>query len=316
MTDANTDESQKTGWFQRLKAGLSRTATSLTDGIAAIVPKKRLDDATLEELEELLITADLGPSTAARLVAELRREKFGREVTSEEIRSTLADKAEEILRIVDKPLVIDPAVKPFVILMVGVNGTGKTTTIGKWARQFKDKGKTVMVAAGDTFRAAAVEQLKVWGQRAGVPVIAKDTGADAAALAYEALEQAKAEGVDILMIDTAGRLQNKSNLMAELEKIIRVMKKLDPKAPHKTILTLDATTGQNAYAQIEIFREIVQVNGVVVTKLDGSAKGGVLVGLADRCGIPVHAIGVGEGIDDLKPFRARDYARSLVGLEP
>ncbi|WP_109050558.1 signal recognition particle-docking protein FtsY [Azospirillum sp. TSA6c] len=302
------------GWFAKLKEGLSKSSSKLTDGITSIFTKRKLDDEALEELEELLITADLGPATAAKVTAELARTRFGKEVSPEEVRTTLAAEVSKIVTPVAKPLVLDPALKPHVILVVGVNGTGKTTTIGKLARQFKAEGKSVMLAAGDTFRAAAVSQLKIWGERTGCPVVARDTGADAAGLAYDALERAKAEGVDVLLVDTAGRLQNKTGLMEELRKIVRVIKKLDETAPHTTLLTLDATTGQNAHSQVEIFRDMVNVNGLILTKLDGSARGGVLVSLAEKFKIPVHAIGVGEGVYDLRPFDADAFAKSLMGL--
>ncbi|SMH59249.1 signal recognition particle-docking protein FtsY [Azospirillum agricola] len=303
------------GWFSRLKEGLAKSSSKLTDGITGIFTKRKLDDEALEELEELLITADLGPVTAAKVTAELARTRFGKEVTSEEVRTTLAAEVAKIVGPVAKPLVLDPALKPHVILVVGVNGTGKTTTIGKLARQFRAEGKSVMLAAGDTFRAAAVSQLKIWGERTGCPVVARETGADAAGLAYDAVERARAEGVDVLLIDTAGRLQNKSGLMDELRKIVRVIKKVDETAPHTTLLTLDATTGQNAHSQVEIFRDMVSVNGLILTKLDGSARGGVLVSLAEKFKLPVHAIGVGEGVYDLRPFDADAFAKSLMGLE-
>jgi fused signal recognition particle receptor len=304
----------KKGWFAKLKEGLSKSSSKLTDGITSIFTKRKLDDEALEELEELLITADLGPATAAKVTAELARTRFGKEVSPEEVKTTLAAEVSRIVTPIAKPLVLDPTLKPHVILVVGVNGTGKTTTIGKLARQFKAEGKSVMLAAGDTFRAAAVSQLKIWGERTGCPVVARDTGADAAGLAYDALERAKAEGVDVLLIDTAGRLQNKTGLMEELRKIVRVIKKVDETAPHTTLLTLDATTGQNAHSQVEIFRDMVNVNGLILTKLDGSARGGVLVSLAEKFKIPVHAIGVGEGVYDLRPFDADAFAKSLMGL--
>lgn len=316
VAPAATEEAPPTkkGWFAKLKEGLSKSSSKLTDGITSIFTKRKLDDEALEELEELLITADLGPATAAKVTAELARTRFGKEVSPEEVKATLAAEVSKIVTPVARPLVLDPALKPHVILVVGVNGTGKTTTIGKLARQFKAEGKSVMLAAGDTFRAAAVSQLKIWGERTGCPVVARDTGADAAGLAYDALERAKAEKVDVLLIDTAGRLQNKTGLMEELRKIVRVIKKLDETAPHTTLLTLDATTGQNAHSQVEIFRDMVNVNGLILTKLDGSARGGVLVSLAEKFKIPVHAIGVGEGVYDLRPFDADAFAKSLMGL--
>lgn len=309
------EEVRSKGWLARLRDGLAKSSSKLTRGIGDIFTKRKLDDAALEELEELLITSDIGPATAARLTAELAKSRFGKEITSDEVREFLAERIAGSLEPVARPLDFDTGPKPFVVLMVGVNGAGKTTTIGKFARQLIDDGKKVMLAAGDTFRAAAVEQLKIWGERSGVPVVTKDTGADAAGLAYEALERAAAEGVDVLLIDTAGRLQNKTGLMEELRKIVRVIKKLDPEAPHATLLTLDATTGQNAHNQVEVFRDMVDVSGLILTKLDGSARGGALVALAERFKLPVHAVGVGEGTGDLRPFDARDFARSLMGLE-
>jgi len=286
----------------------------LGDGIAGIFTKRKLDAASLEELEELLIAADLGPAMAAKLAAKLGSVRFEGDATAEQVRETLAAEIADVLAPVAKPLEVDASKRPFVVLVVGVNGTGKTTTIGKLARLFKAEGRSVMLCAGDTFRAAAIEQLKIWGSRANVPVIAREQGSDAAALAYDALEAARREGADLLVIDTAGRLHNRADLMAELQKIRRVLNKLDATAPHAVLLVLDATTGQNAHAQVEIFRAMIDVTGLVVTKLDGSARGGVLVALAERFGIPVHAIGVGEGADDLRPFEARDFARNLVGL--
>lgn len=305
---------EKKSWLARLGAGLSRSTSRLTDGIAAIFTKRRLDDVALEELEELLISADLGPHLAARLVAEFRRERFGKEVSSEEVRTALADLMIPILQPVAHPLVVDRTKKPFVVLVTGVNGSGKTTTIGKLARQFQDQGLRVMLAAGDTFRAAAVEQLKIWGQRNNCPVIAGHNGADAAGLAFEAVQQAQQQNMDVLLIDTAGRLQNKANLMEELAKILRVIRKIDQSAPHASLLVLDATIGQNAHAQVDVFQKTADVTGLVVTKLDGSARGGVLVALAEKYQLPVYAIGVGEGIDDLQPFEAASFARALVGV--
>ncbi len=312
--EALPPKEEKKGFFKKLSEGLSQSSTKISTGITDIFTKKKLDTETLGQLEELLITADLGPATAAKLAAAVSKNRFGKEVSSEEIRDALADEVEAILKPVEKPIDTTSA-KPFVILMVGVNGTGKTTTIGKWGHQFKHDGKKVMLAAGDTFRAAAVEQLKVWGTRIDCPVVTKEEGADAAALAYEAVDRALNENADVLMIDTAGRLQNKSDLMAELEKIVRVIKKKIPDAPHATILVLDATVGQNAHSQVELFKQLVNVTGIIVTKLDGTAKGGVLVSLAERFVLPVHAIGIGEGIEDLRPFAARDFARSLTGLQ-
>jgi len=265
------------GWLARLKAGLARSSGKLGDGISGIFTKRRLDDAALEELEELLISADLGVATAAKLAANLARERFDKDVSPEEVRGALAADVAGILEPVAQPLMVDPAHRPHVVLVVGVNGSGKTTTIGKIAKTQRDQGYKVMLAAGDTFRAAAIDQLRIWGERTSCEVVAKAPGADATGLAYEALERAQSEGVDLLLIDTAGRLHNKADLMAELQKIIRVLKKLDPEAPHDCLLVLDATTGQNAHAQVETFKELVQITGLIVTKLDGSARGGVLV---------------------------------------
>jgi fused signal recognition particle receptor len=302
------------GWLSRLRSGLSRTSEKLTSSISAALTRRTLDTSTLEELEEALISADLGVATAAKLSTALAAEKFEKEISDTEIREALADNIAEILRPVATPLEIDPAHKPHVILVVGVNGSGKTTTIGKLAKNWTREGKSVVLAAGDTFRAAAVEQLIIWGERTNSPVISRDTGADAAGLAYEALEQAQQDNADILMIDTAGRLQNREDLMGELSKIIRVLRKLDPEAPHSCLLVLDATVGQNAHSQVETFKEIADVSGLVMTKLDGTARGGVVVALAERFGLPVHAVGVGEGEDDLQPFDADFFARNLLGL--
>ena len=303
------------GWLTRLKSGLSRSSSQLADGIGAIFTKRKLDDAAVEALEELLITADMGVATAAALAGEIAATRFAKEVAPDAVRAALADRIADILEPVARPLVLDAARRPHVVLVVGVNGTGKTTTIGKLARQWRDAGKTVMLAACDTFRAAAIEQLEVWGERTGSPVVARQPGADAAGLAFDALARARAEGADALLIDTAGRLHNRTELMAELEKIGRVLKKIDPEAPHDCLLVLDATVGQNAHAQVETFRDMIGVTGLCVTKLDGTARGGVLVALASRFALPVVAIGVGEGVDDLRPFEARAFARALMGLE-
>jgi len=309
------DTAAKTGWFGRLKAGLSRSSAKLGDGIAGIFTKRKLDDAALEELEELLIAADLGVKAAAKLTADLAKTRFDREVSPQEVRRALAEDIARILEPVARPLAPDPAHKPHVVLVVGVNGSGKTTTIGKLAKHYAEQGLKVRLAAGDTFRAAAIEQLRLWGERVGCPVVSGAQGADAAGRAYGALETARREGDDLLLIDTAGRLHNKAELMAGLQKINRVLKKLDETAPHDVLLVLDATTGQNAHAQVETFKELVSVTGLAVTKLDGSARGGVLVALAERFGLPVHAIGVGESAEDLRPFKARDFANSLMGVE-
>ncbi|MCP1336638.1 signal recognition particle-docking protein FtsY [Futiania mangrovi] len=310
------EPARKPGFFARLTRGLTRSSSRLSEGIGAIFTKRKLDDDTLEELEELLISADLGVKAASRITAALAKGRFGKELAPEEVRGALAAEIARTLEPVAKPLPLRADAKPYVIMFVGVNGTGKTTTIGKLASQLKGAGLKVMLAAGDTFRAAAIEQLQVWGERSGLPVVSGKVGADAAGLAYDALTRAKAEGMDVLMIDTAGRLQNKTDLMAELQKIGRVVKKIDVDAPHATLLVLDATTGQNAINQAEVFREMADVTGLVVTKLDGSAKGGVLVSIAEQTGLPVHAVGVGEGIDDLQPFDPMDYARAITGAAP
>ncbi|MEQ8601766.1 MAG: signal recognition particle-docking protein FtsY [Marivibrio sp.] len=305
------------GWFQRLKQGLAKTSSKLTDGVQGVFTgKRRLDDDALEELEEVLIASDLGPATAAKLTAELARTRFDKEVDAQEVRRALAGSVAEILAPVAAPLQAgaDPAKKPHVVLVVGVNGSGKTTTIGKLAHQLREQGKSVMLCAGDTFRAAAIEQLQIWGERTGAKVIARATGADAAGLAFDAYKQAQEEGVDVLLIDTAGRLHNKKDLMEELSKILRVLRKLDEATPHDVVMVLDATVGQNALQQVQTFRELVSVSGLVVTKLDGTAKAGVLVALAEKIGLPVHAIGVGETAEDLRPFKAEDFANSLMGV--
>jgi fused signal recognition particle receptor len=302
-------------WLQRLKRGLSRSSSKLGEGITSIFTRRRLDDATLEELEELLISADMGTGIAAEVTGMLRKSRFGQEVSPEEVRAALADCILELVEPIAKPLRIDRTKQPHVVLVIGVNGSGKTTTIGKLAKQYTDAGLKVRMAAGDTFRAAAVEQLKIWAERTGCPITTRPAGADAAGLALDALNEAKAEGADLLLIDTAGRLQNRTDLMGELQKIVRVLKKGDPTAPHTVLLVLDATVGQNAHAQAEIFRDLIGVTGIAMTKLDGTARGGVLVSLAEKYGIPVHFIGVGETAEDLRPFEARSFARSLVGLE-
>jgi fused signal recognition particle receptor len=304
------------GWFARLASGLKRSSDNLTTSITSVFTKRKLDAATLDELEDVLIQADLGVDTAMAITETLRRDRFDKDVSGEDVRAVLAAEVEKVLGPVARPLVVDAAKKPFVILMIGVNGSGKTTTIGKLAQKFAAEGKSVMLAAGDTFRAAAIEQLQVWGQRTGAPVITRPAGADASGLAFDAVTEAKAEGRDVLIIDTAGRLQNRDELMNELEKVIRVIKKVDPEAPHATLLTLDATTGQNALKQVEIFGQRAGVTGLVMTKLDGTARGGILVAIAKKFGLPVHFIGVGEGVGDLEPFEARDFARAIAGFEP
>ncbi len=306
---------ESSGWLSRLRHGLGRSSSKLGGGIGSLFTKRRLDDEALEDLEELLISADLGVTTAAKLTAAIAKTRFGKEVTAEEVRAALADEVAKILDPVAKTITINDAHKPHVILVCGVNGSGKTTTIGKLSQLFHSVGFKVMLAAGDTFRAAAIEQLQVWGDRSGCPVVTRAPGADAASLAFDAFQLARAERFDVLMIDTAGRLHNKADLMAELQKIVRVLKKFDPAAPHDCLLVLDATVGQNAHSQVQVFRDIVDVTGLVVTKLDGSAKGGVVVALAERFGLPVYAIGVGESLADMRAFEARPFARSLLGLD-
>ncbi|MGL3607734.1 signal recognition particle-docking protein FtsY [Rhizobium sp. G187] len=309
-----SEPEEKLSWFQRLKAGLFRTSSQLTGQITALFTKRKLDDETLEELEDLLIQADLGVETALRITDTLASERYGKDVTGEDVTKIMAAEIVKALTPVAKPLALDLNHKPHVILVVGVNGTGKTTTIGKLAAKLSGSGLKVMLAAGDTFRAAAIEQLKIWADRTGSSFIGTKLGADAAGLAYEAFEKAKAEKADVLIIDTAGRLQNKTELMAELEKIVRVLGKLDPDAPHTVLQTLDATTGQNALQQVEIFRNVAGVNGLIMTKLDGTARGGILVAIAAKHKLPVYFIGVGEGIDDLEPFEAEDFASALAGI--
>ena len=305
-------EGPRQSWFARLTTGLKRSSDQLTGSITSVFTKRKLDNATLEELEDILIQADLGMETATAITETLRRDRFDRDVSGDDVRAVLAAEVEKVLEPVARPLVIDASRKPFVILMIGVNGSGKTTTVGKLAQQFADQGKSVMLAAGDTFRAAAIEQLQVWGQRTNATVISRPAGSDASGLAFDAVTQARAEGRDILIIDTAGRLQNREELMGELEKVIRVIKKVDPTAPHATLLTLDATTGQNALKQVEIFGKRAGVTGLVMTKLDGTARGGILVAIAKRFGLPVHFIGVGESVGDLEPFTASEFARAIA----
>jgi fused signal recognition particle receptor len=302
----------KLGWFQRLKSGLSKTSSKLSDGITGVFTKRKLDAESLEDLEDLLLQADLGVETAMRITGTLAKTRLNKSITPEEVREVLATEIEEVLTPVAKPLVISGAHKPHVILVVGVNGGGKTTTIGKLAKQFRESGRHVMLAAGDTFRAAAIEQLKVWGERTGCAVVASKVGADSSGVAFDALSQAKIAEADILVMDTAGRLQNKQALMDELDKVIRVLRKIDPTAPHDVILVLDATTGQNAVNQVEVFRDRAGVTGLVMTKLDGTARGGILVAIAAKFGLPVHAIGVGESVEDLQPFNPAEFARAIT----
>lgn len=306
-------EPQQRGWLQRLTGGLSRSSRQLSDNIAGVFTRRKLDEETLEELEDILIQADLGVETAMRITDALSSGRYGKDVSPSEVRDVMASEIEKVLEPVAQPLELDLSVKPHVILVVGVNGTGKTTTIGKLSAKLRDAGLKVTLGAGDTFRAAAIEQLKIWADRTGSTFVGTKLGADAAGLAYEAYEQARDNGSDVVIIDTAGRLQNKTELMDELAKIVRVLQKHDPDAPHTVLQTLDATTGQNALNQVEIFRNIAGVNGIVMTKLDGTARGGILVAISAKFGLPVYFIGVGEGVDDLEPFRAIDFAQAIAG---
>ena len=305
----------KLSWLQRLKTGLSRSSTGIGRGITDIFTKRKLDAGSLDDLEDVLIQADLGLAAATRIRDAVGRGRYDRGIDPEEVKAVLAAEVERTLAPVAKPLVVDATKRPFVILIVGVNGSGKTTTIGKLAAKFCGEGRTVMLAAGDTFRAAAIEQLRVWARRTGSDLVEREQGADAAGLAFDALTRARADSVEIVLMDTAGRLQNRAELMGELEKIIRVMKKVDPEAPHATLLVLDATVGQNALSQVEIFGRTAGVTGLVMTKLDGTARGGILVAIADKFALPVHLIGVGEGVEDLEPFAARDFAEAIAGIE-
>ncbi len=304
-----------TGWWTRLRTGLARSSSSIKRGIADVFSKRKLDATSLEDLEDVLIRADLGIALASRITAVLAGGRYDKGIEPSRVQEILAGEVEAVLRKVAVPLAVDPAVRPFVILMVGVNGSGKTTTIGKLAAKLVGEGRSVTLGAGDTFRAAAIEQLKIWGQRTGSPVVSRDQGSDAAGLVFDAVTTAKANGSDVLLIDTAGRLQNRTELMDELGKVIRVMRKVDASAPHAVLLVLDATVGQNALSQVEIFSRVAGVTGLVMTKLDGTARGGILVAIAERFGLPVHFIGVGEGVDDLEPFEAADFARAIAGLD-
>ncbi|MCC2096997.1 MAG: signal recognition particle-docking protein FtsY [Hyphomicrobiales bacterium] len=301
-------------WWQRLRSGLSRSSGALTRGISDIFTKRKLDEATLEELEDVLIQADLGVSAASRIAEEVGKGRYDKEIDPAEVKAILAREVEQVLEPVAKPFEIDTGKKPFVVLVVGVNGSGKTTTIGKLGAKLTADGRKVMLAAGDTFRAAAIEQLQIWGTRMGAHVVARPQGADAAGLGFDAIEEARRQGADVLLMDTAGRLQNRTELMAELEKIVRVMKKVDEEAPHAVLLVLDATVGQNALSQVEIFGKTAGVTGLVMTKLDGTARGGILVAIAEKFKLPVHFIGVGESMDDLEPFTARDFAQAIAGI--
>jgi len=309
------NNNQNPSLWQRLTGGLRRTASALGTAVTDIVAKRKLDADTIEELEEALIRADLGVDVAARIAAAVGQGRYDKTISADEVKAILAAEVEKVLGPVAKPLTIDTDKKPFVVLVVGVNGSGKTTTIGKLAARLAAEGRKVMLAAGDTFRAAAIDQLKIWGDRTGARVIAREQGADSAGLAYDALEAARAAGTDVLLMDTAGRLQNKSALMGELEKIVRVMKKVDASAPHAVLLVLDATVGQNALSQVGEFQRIAGVTGIVMTKLDGTARGGILVAVAARYGLPVHFIGVGESVEDLAPFAAGEFARAVAGID-
>ncbi len=314
LSEKTDTPTPKKSWFQRLASGLRRSSDQLGNGIAGVFTKRKLDRETLDDLEDILIAADLGIETATRITETLAADKFDKEISPEEVRAALSEEVEKVLSPVARPLDVT-GTKPFIILMVGVNGSGKTTTIGKLTEKFRAEGKSVLLAAGDTFRAAAIEQLQVWGTRTGADVVTKPPGSDASGLAYEAVERARNEGVDILIIDTAGRLQNRDELMAELEKIIRVIKKLDESAPHAVLLTLDATTGQNALNQVDIFSKRAGVTGLIMTKLDGTARGGILVAIAAKYGLPVHFIGVGEAVEDLEPFSAAEFAGLIAGKD-
>jgi fused signal recognition particle receptor len=307
--------SARRSWFGRLKAGLSRSSASIGQGIVDIFAKRRLDAAALDDLEDLLIQADLGVAAATRIREAVGRGRYDKAIEPQEVRAILAAEVERTLDPVARPLIIETSKKPFVILVVGVNGSGKTTTIGKLAAKFVGQGLKVTLAAGDTFRAAAIEQLRLWAERVGASIVAREQGADSAGLAFDALNAARADGSDIVLMDTAGRLQNRTELMGELEKVIRVMKKVEPDAPHAVLLVLDATVGQNALSQVEIFGRIASVTGLVMTKLDGTARGGILVAIAEKFALPVHFIGVGESVEDLEPFAARDFARAIAGLD-
>ncbi len=307
-------EPKKSLW-QRLTGGLKRTSSVLGGAVADLVTKRKLDGDTLEELEEVLIRADLGVDVASRIAAAVGQGRYDKTVSGDEVKAILATEVGKILAPVQMPLAIDGTHKPFIILVVGVNGSGKTTTIGKLAAKLAGENHKVMLAAGDTFRAAAIEQLKIWGGRIGAKVIAREQGSDAASLAYEALEAARADGADVLLVDTAGRLQNKTGLMNELDKIVRVMKKVDASAPHAVVLVLDATVGQNALSQVGEFQKVAGVTGLVMTKLDGTARGGILVAIAAKYNLPVHYIGLGEGVDDLEAFDAQEFAKAVAGIE-
>jgi fused signal recognition particle receptor len=312
---SDTPETDKPSWWRRLSSGLKRTSTSIGSALTEFISKRKLDRAMLEEIEDVLLRADLGTAVASRIAEAVGEGRYDKMISASDIKEIVAAEVEKVLAPVAQPLVIDPGIKPFVILMVGVNGSGKTTTIGKLSARFASEGRKVMMAAGDTFRAAAIDQLKVWGERTGSPVIAGAQGSDSAGLAFNALTAAKEQGRDVLLIDTAGRLQNRTELMSELEKVVRVIKKVDASAPHAVLLVLDATVGQNALSQVEAFTKTAGVTGLVMTKLDGTARGGILVAIAEKHQLPVHFIGVGESVEDLAPFTARDFAQAIAGTE-
>ena len=302
-------------WLRRLRAGLSRSSTNIGLGLADLFTKRKLDGDALDDLEDILIQADFGLTAATRIREAISRGRYEKGISPEAVKAVLSEEIERALRPVAQPLRIDTTKKPFVVLVVGVNGSGKTTTIGKLAAKFRSEDLTVILAAGDTFRAAAIEQLRVWARRTASDLMERDQGADPAGLAFDALVRARELKTDVVLMDTAGRLQNRAELMSELEKIIRVMKKVDPTAPHAVLLVLDATVGQNALSQVEIFGRTAGVTGLVMTKIDGTARGGILVAIADKFSLPVHFIGVGEGIDDLEPFEARDFAEAIAGMD-
>jgi fused signal recognition particle receptor len=312
---SDTPENTKQSWWRRLSSGLKRTSSSLGTAVADLVTKRKLDRAMLDDIEDVLLRADLGTEVAARISTAVGVGRYDKSISADEVKAVVATEVEKVLAPVAKPLAIDEAKKPFVVLVVGVNGSGKTTTIGKLAAKLSAEGRKVMLAAGDTFRAAAIEQLKVWGERTNSPVIAGAQGSDSASLAFNALSAARDEKRDVLLIDTAGRLQNKAELMNELEKVVRVIRKVDDTAPHAVLLVLDATVGQNALSQVEAFHRTAGVTGLVMTKLDGTARGGILVALAEKYKLPVHFVGVGEGVDDLAPFTARDFAQAIAGID-
>jgi fused signal recognition particle receptor len=314
MNDTTPDNT-KLSWWRRLSGGLKRTSSSLGTAVADLVTKRKLDRAMLDDIEDVLLRADLGTEVAARIAVAVGVGRYDKSITADDVKAVVATEVEKVLAPVARPLVIDATQKPFVILVVGVNGSGKTTTIGKLAAKLGGEGRKVMLAAGDTFRAAAIEQLKIWGERTKSPVISGAQGSDSASLAFNALTAAREGQLDVLLVDTAGRLQNKAELMNELEKVVRVIRKVDASAPHAVLLVLDATVGQNALSQVEAFHRTAGVTGLVMTKLDGTARGGILVALAEKHKLPVHFIGVGEGIDDLAPFTARDFAKAVAGIE-